>query len=190
MPAGCAGSVCAESRRRRATRVSHCRGPGKRARWLLVSAGRPRAYFHVVVVGGPCIVITGGGRYLSRGGSVTDALTPRCYSHVLNDGGGSVVVVDSSRSDGGGNSTTVQSAARVPYRVARRPDHQHALRGRRRSAKKTATGFMRFTKSTPTIIDTAARTHTKWRQPIGGRVRVGKSGEKKKNKKPNEIKTK
>lgn len=105
-----------------------CRGPGKRARWLLVSADRLRAYFHVVVVvvvGGPCIVITGGGRYLSRGGSVTDALTPRCYSHVLNGGGGSVVV--DSRSDGGGNSTTVQSAARVPYRVARRPDHQHAL---------------------------------------------------------------
>lgn len=122
-----------------------CRGPGKRARWLLVSADRPRAYFHVVVVvGGPCIVITGGGRYLSRGGSMTDALTPRCYSRVLNDGGGGGSVVVDSRSDGGGNSTTVQSVARVPYRVARRPDHQHALRGRRRSAKKTATEFIRF----------------------------------------------
>jgi len=154
-----------------------CRGPGKRARWLLVSAGRPRAYFHVVVVGGPCIVITGGGRYLSRGGSVTDALTPRCYSHVLNDGGGSVVV--DSRSDGGGNSTTVQSAARVPYRVARRPDHQHTLRGRRRSAKKKLPRDLHDFKGAHTI-DTAARTHTKWRQPIGGRVRVGKSGEKKK----------
>lgn len=59
-------------------------GTEERSRWLLVSAGRPRPTFHVVLdtVGGHCIVITGGGggdggRYLRRGGSVTDAHTPR-----------------------------------------------------------------------------------------------------------------
>lgn len=94
-------------RRWRTTRVANAHTectPEERARWLLVSAGRSRA-FHVVV-GGLCIVITGGGRYLRRGGSVTDAHTPRC-SHVRDDGGGG----------------TVQSAARVPYRVDWRPDH-------------------------------------------------------------------
>lgn len=84
MPAGCAGNVCGvTSAGGHACRARNAVvGPGEHARWLLVSAGRPRTYFHVVVVGGPCIVITGGGRYLSRGGSVTDAHTPRCYSHV------------------------------------------------------------------------------------------------------------
>lgn len=65
---------------------THTHGSCSLTLLLHVSAGRPRA-FHVVVVGGLCIVITGGGgsgsRYLRRrGGSVTDAHTPRCCSHV------------------------------------------------------------------------------------------------------------
>lgn len=126
--------ACAELRRLRRWRWRTTRAtnahtectPEERARWLLVSAGRPRA-FHVVVVGGLCIVITGsgGGRYLRRGGSVTDAHTPRC-SHVRGD-------------DGGGGGGTVQSAARVPYRCrpAAEPPRTSSLGGGTREKKKT-----------------------------------------------------
>lgn len=124
MPAGCVKwssgvtglSAAAISLVRKKTK----RVPGKRAR-SLVSAGCPRTFHAVLDVdGGLCIVITGGGgdghRYLRRGGSPTDAHTPHCSRVLVNDDG---------RSDGG---TTVQSTARVPYRVVRQPDHY----GRRR----------------------------------------------------------
>lgn len=100
--------------RRTTTRALGTCGSGKRSRWLLVSAGRPRT-FHVFldIFGGHCIVITGGddgGRYLRRGGSVTDALTPR-YLRVRRR-----------------RHYTVQSAAvsaRVPrYRITQWPDHR------------------------------------------------------------------